>query len=434
MGGLAAKVSQSPTKRSAASDGHVYIKTILAVAVALRLGVVWMVLSRYPRNWLFSKAPDLGFLAQSLNSGRGFSSPFGGSTGSTAFVAPGYPVVVGLIFRLFGSYSFVSAGMVMTLQTLFAILTVAIIMHVARRLFGAPAANLAGALWAVSLPLIWLPVVPWETSLSTLLLVGMIALALRCMDTPSMSLWVLMGAYCGLAMLVNPSLMLALCAILGWTVYQTRSVGRYGPWMCFLVFLAVFAPWPIRNARVLHAFIPLRSNFGYELWQGNHAGATGIFDATLEPLQNKGEYSKYASMGEVAYMQDKSTLAKTYIRAHPREFISLSAKRVTLFWMGTGTNVKSGLVELHIVTTSLLGLLSLVALFRQRRSTAMLFLLPLLVFPLPYYITHPDFRFRLVLDPLLTILAAYGVTRLHAHLENRKTRTLLSSPSFSATR
>jgi hypothetical protein len=426
MGDIATKSCQSPTKRSAASDGRVYTKTILAVAVALRLGVVWMVLSLYPRNWLFSKAPDLGFLAQSLNSGRGFSSPFGGSTGSTAFLAPGYPVMVGLIFRLFGSYSLMSAAVLMVLQTLFAILTIALIMQIAHRLFGALAANLAGALWAVSLPIIWLPAVPWETSLSTLLLIGMIALVLRCMDAPTMNLWALMGAYCGLAMLVNPSLMLALFAILGWTVYQTRSLERYGPWMCCLVFLVVFAPWPIRNARVLHAFIPLRSNFGYELWQGNHAGATGIFDASLEPLQNKSEYSKYASMGEIAYMQDKSTLAKQYIRSHPREFIDLCAKRMTLFWLGTGTNVNSGLVELHIVTTSLLGLLGLASLFRQRRSMAVLFLLPFVVFPLPYYITHPDFRFRLVLDPLLTILAAYVVTRLHSHLEDRRTRKVLT--------
>jgi hypothetical protein len=37
---------------------------------------------------------------------------------------------------------------------------------------------------------------------------------------------------------------------------------------------------------------------------------------------------------------------------------------------------------------------------------AVLFLLPLFLFPLPYYITHAEFRYRLVVDPLLTILAA----------------------------
>jgi hypothetical protein len=63
------------------------------------------------------------------------------------------------------------------------------------------------------------------------------------------------------------------------------------------------------------------------------------------------------------------------------------------------------------VLTSLLGLLGLALLCRQSRTTALLFLLPIVVFPLPYYITHPDFRFRLLLDPLLTILSAYAVSR-----------------------
>src|ERR1700674_2076822 len=85
MGGLAVKASQSPRKRAAATDGRVYFKTILTVATVLRLAVAWMVLSRYPRNWLFSKPVSLEFLAQSLVSGRGLSSPFGGSTGPTSF-------------------------------------------------------------------------------------------------------------------------------------------------------------------------------------------------------------------------------------------------------------------------------------------------------------------------------------------------------------
>jgi hypothetical protein len=77
--------------------------------------------------------------------------------------------------------------------------------------------------------------------------------------------------------------------------------------------------------------------------------------------------------------------------------------------------VNSGVVELHAVTTSLLGLAGLAALFKRRRAVAVLFLLPLLLFPLPYYITHAEFRFRVVLDPLLTILSAYAVTRVGSY-------------------
>ncbi len=303
----------------------------------------------------------------------------------------------------------------MGLQTVFAVLTVAMIMQVARRIFGAPTANLAGVFWAVSPPLIWMPAVLWETSLSTLLLIGMVALAIHAVGNPGKGLWVIMGAYCGLAMLVNPSLMPALFVILGWTIHQSRFVWRYGPWICWLTLLAVFAPWPIRNARVLHAFIPLRSNFGYEVWQGNHPGGTGVFDARLEPLQNKHEYADYAAKGEVAYMDNKSTLAKAYVRAQPGKFIRLSAERVARFWTGAGSESNSGTIEAHTVVTSLLGLVGLVALFKQDRARAMLFLLPIIVYPLPYYITHPDFRFRLLLDPLLTILSAYAVTRASSH-------------------
>src|SRR5271156_3269232 len=176
------------------------MRVILALSLLLRMGVVWIVLASYPHKWLFSKAPDLGFLACSLSSGHGLSSPFGGSTGPTAFLAPGYPAVLALIFYLFGSYSFTSAAVMMGLQTLFAVSTVAAILYIARRLFGTRTAHLAGVFWAVSPPLLWLPAMLWETGLSALLLTGMVALAL---NKTSNGLWANMGAYCGLAMLVN---------------------------------------------------------------------------------------------------------------------------------------------------------------------------------------------------------------------------------------
>jgi len=378
-----------------------------------------MALFGHLRIKLFDEAPDLGFLAQSLSSGRGFSSPFGGSTGPSALVTPGYPAIVGLIFHLFGSYSIASASAVMLLQTLFTVLTVAVIMWVARRLFGDRTANLAGVFWAVSVPLLWMPILFWETSLSTLLLTGMVALALRCVEKPSVSLWAIIGVYCGLAMLVNPALILAMLAVACWTVYRTRSSSLHGPLLGVLVMLAVFAPWPIRNARVMHAFIPLRSSFGYELWQGNRAGADGVFDASLYPANSRLEFADYASKGELAYMREKSALAKAYIRAHPSEFIWLTAKRAVRFWMGRDGKIDSIPMELYMATIALLGLLGLATLFKKHRATAVLFLMPLLIFPLPYYITDMKFRYRLTIDPLLTILVAYAVIQLSAYSKRK---------------
>jgi 4-amino-4-deoxy-L-arabinose transferase-like glycosyltransferase len=393
---------------------------ILTLALAARLFILWFALEKFPRNWLYSRGIELGTLAQSLVAGHGLSSPFGGSTGPTALLAPGYPAVIAVFFRIFGSFTFAAALAVMATQLLFSVMTVLLMMQIAERCFGIRAANLAGTFWAVSLPLLWMPTIFWETCLSTLLLVGMIALALRCEQRPGRLLWAMMGGYCGLAALVNPALLPALLSVMGWTAWQTRKTLRYSPLLGVLVLVLVFAPWPIRNARVFGAFIPLRSTVGFELWMGNRRGATGFLEESLFPLFNRDELDLYVAKGEVAYMRDKSTLAKAYIRAYPVEFLRLSSVRFIRFWTGTGNKEGSVFFTLHAVLTTSLGLMGIWrALKSGRVSLSVLFILPLILFPLPYYITHAEFRYRLVIDPLLTILAAYAVTGSRDRAERR---------------
>jgi hypothetical protein len=392
---------------------------ILALALLLRLLVLWFAIARFPHDWLYSRGIELGTLAQSLTSGQGLSSPFGGSTGPTALLAPGYPAIIALIFRIFGSFTFAAAIAVMAMQLLFSVLTVFFVMDVARQSFGIRTANMSGVFWAVSLPLIWMPTIFWETCLSTLLLVGMMALVVHCARRPSGPLWALMGVYTGLAGLVNPSLVPALWALLGWAAWQTRKTLWYLP-VALLAFSIVFAPWPMRNARVLHAFIPLRSTVGFELWVGNRAGGSGFLDESQFPIFNRWEYAQYAAKGEVAYMHDKSALAEAYIHSHPGAFLRLSAARFFRFWTGTGNKDGSVIFAVHAVLTSSLGFLGIWRLVREDRlRLAVLFLLPLMVFPLPYYITHAEFRYRLVIDPLLTILAAYALTSFWDCAETR---------------
>ena len=383
---------------------------ILLLALATRLLVLWFAVTQFPHNWVFTRGVELGTLAQSLAAGKGLSSPFGGPTGPTALLAPGYPALISILFRIFGCFTFTAAVAVMLLQLLFSVATVLLIMTVAQKCFDRWTAELAGVFWAVSLPLLWMPEIFWETCLSTLFMMGMIALALRCEQRPSRSLWAGMGVYCGLAALVNPALLMALLGLLGWTAWQTRKTLRYAPLLGLLLLLLVFAPWPIRNARALGAFIPLRSTVGLELWMGNRAGATGFLDESVFPLFNRREYDRYVSVGEAAYMEDKSVLAKAYVRAHPFEFLRLSGIRFVRFWTGAGTRDGSFLFILHAVLTTAFGTAGGWRLWQRRHlSLAALFVLPLMLFPLPYYITHAEFRYRLVVDPLLTILAAYAL-------------------------
>jgi hypothetical protein len=187
-----------------------------------------------------------------------------------------------------------------------------------------------------------------------------------------------------------------------------------------LALLLVYSPWPIRNEYRFHAFIPMRSTVGFELWMGNRPGATGFLDESLFPMYDKQELASYIAKGELAYTRDKSDAAKAYILAHPGVFARMTLRRIVRFWTGTGNNPGSVFYAIHAVFTSGFGFAALVLLDRRgARGFAVLMALPLLLFPIPYYITHAEFRYRLVIDPLMTVLAAYAVTQFAArfHVE-----------------
>jgi hypothetical protein len=118
-----------------------------------------------------------------------------------------------------------------------------------------------------------------------------------------------------------------------------------------------------------------------------------------------------------------SELATAYIRSHPREFLRLTARRTLRFWTGTGTSNGSALFALHATFTGLFGWIGVGLLARRRRyAAALLLALPMLLFPLPYMVTHAEFRYRLVIDPVMTLAGAFALTRLYALATQRSLR------------
>ena len=402
--------------------GRVYYSAILGLALLLRSSIVIPALKGAPRWWFFNQASEYGCLAQSLLAGHGYSSPFCGSTGPSAFLAPGYPLLVAAVFHLFGAYSLHAAAALIGLQILFGVMVVLAVMLIAKRLLGSASANIVGALCAISPPAVCLPILFWETSLSMLLLTGVILLAMRCVERRDNLPWVVFGAYCALAMFVNPSLLLTFAAVLIWMTWQSGTSRMRGPALALLTWCVIFSIWPIRNAYRLHAFIPLRTNLGYELWQGNRPGSDGTFTAALHPNTSDEEYARYAELGETGYMREKSDLAIEAIKADKPRFLKLCAERFIKFWVNSVESKSSSLLSLNIAFTSLMGAVGLGLLFWRKNSAAWLLALPFAVLPAPYYLTHADFRFRLLLDPLAILLTTYVYRELRGWLGSHAAR------------
>ncbi len=388
------------------------IALVLALALVARLLPFLSLVAHHSTAWIYTRGLETGFVAHSLLIGEGFASPFGGHTGPTALISPGYVLLVTVVFRICGEASTASAVTILLAQIALGVLTTWIVMMLAGQLAGVRAAMIAGSFFALWPPLLWVPTIFWDTSFTLCLIPALLLLALRLRERRSLPLWLSFGALSGFAVLINMALSPTVATIFVWAVWANRCSVRAArnALLAAALALAIYVPWPIRNEFALHGFIPLRTTVGLELWMGNREGATGYLDESIFPFYNHAELTKYLQRGEVAYMQDKSDAAKAAIRNHPGTFIALTAHRIARFWFGSGNQHGAPLYIVGAVATTLLGLAGLATLYRREPSeahaTCLLLAIPLLLFPLPYYITHAEFRYRLALDPLLTALAA----------------------------
>jgi len=407
--------STTATQTPAHATARSHLPWIVGLAIAARAVVAVFYFRSYQVISLVHWGYENVSIALAILAGQGFSSPFYFPSGPTAFMPPGYPVLIAGFMRILGTGVAATIG-VITFQLLLSVITVVLVQKVTRRYFGVRAGNFAGLLCALAEPLLIAPLYIWDTCLSALILVAAIAVAPNLRRKGDFAV---AGFVCALIALINPALLPTLFAIAAWAAWRARTI----PWLGILVFVVAFSPWPLRNYAVMHSFIPLRSNFGYELWQGNHPGSDGETPPFETPAVNAQEHSLFLAEGEVRYMQRKGTLAKAWIKAHPGGFARLTLHRFVRFWVGSSKS--PGPMTVPLVGAALVGL---VLLWRSRQLF-ILFALPLAIYPLPYYITHSDARYQFVLDPLLAILAGYACESFFAWCSRRAAPSPTLAPS-----
>ena len=185
----------------------------------------------------------------------------------------------------------------------------------------------------------------WEISLSVWLFTLVIVVALRMRnigeadngneanpaagETRTLPRWLFFGFLWGLLALSNPSLQLFfLPAASGfcWGQNLRRQLGYAAT--SALIYLICVTPWVMRNWTAFHCFVPMRANFGAELYLGNGPGANGFLMEYDNPMQSLQQWRLYDQMGEVAYAKMRGRLAWQNIEADPQLFVRNSIKRV----------------------------------------------------------------------------------------------------------
>ncbi|HXZ41021.1 MAG TPA: glycosyltransferase family 39 protein, partial [Terriglobales bacterium] len=154
---------------------------IVLMALVLRLAYI-IIAHTYRFKTLddnFGFGFEMGRMGRALALGQGFSSPFSGNTGPTAWEPPLYPFLIAGVFKVFGIYTQASALVLLSLNSIFSAVTSVPIFLIAKRCFGERVAVWSSWTWALLPPVIfWSTRYVWETSLAALLLAVIFWLAL----------------------------------------------------------------------------------------------------------------------------------------------------------------------------------------------------------------------------------------------------------------
>ena len=368
-------------------------------------------------DWGFEQAA----IAEALARGDGFSDAFARGSGATGWSTPVFPTLLAALVKLFGGIDRPLATALAVLQAVFSAATCVALARLGAAVGGARLGRLAAWLWALHPAAIYYSVnLPWDSTPTALALTWFLALLVARGPSPGAKDAGKLGAAFGAVLLVNPSPFALAPAILAYVArWSGNARARLAAPLAFACATAlVCAPWIARNW-VQVGSPGLRTNLGVELFVGNNDGAEGRFNGAVHPAYNDAEFARYVELGESAYAEEAFARFRAWASDNPARFAELTAVRVARFWLGRnpleGIPLSTGRVKprdwmgwikwtLHLAggVLAVAGALAL----RGRTADRMLLRGVVVLFPLTYYVTHVFERYRLPIEPVLTLLAA----------------------------
>jgi hypothetical protein len=270
-------------------------------------------------------------IARSLFRGQGYSNPFSQRTGPTAWMPPILPTLLaGLLWVCDGDRDAVMV-VVIGLQVCTLIVTGLLVRDLARRTTRQPGTGLAAVAFFAYLlgnfhGYFQVTHDAWLVLLALDLLIAGLCW-LRPLRGPKAAMgWGLFGGLCAV---VTP------IAGFAWGASSLALAIRHRLWSRFaLAVLAAglaLAPWTIRNYRVLGAFVPVKSNAAYELYQSQCLQPTGLLHRTTFSTHPGGgttrEGREYRRLGEIAFLDHKREQFWQSVAADPLDFLDRAACR-----------------------------------------------------------------------------------------------------------
>lgn len=368
-------------------------------------------------------------IGKNLATGHGFSGPMPRYDAVTAWLAPVYPAIVCLGYWLVRLDDFRAILFCQTLNSAFSAATCWPIYYLGRRIFSVRVGLVSAWVWvflpvAILMPLEWI----WDQSLSALIFALVLSATYSLRDNSSPARWSGYGLLWAFTALVNPTICVLLPFLAGWLIWSRPKLTAPStlPALCAraaLFFVLALVPWTARNWFEVGGLTFVKSNFGLELWLGNNPQVKEVFTAERHPAFDVRERIMLILSGEPNYMHAKQAQGTAFILSHPGTFLKLCWGRFVDNWAATyDSGVDPWISDLHIrkayvwetTLVSLVAALGLLLALREDVAGALPLAFCMILFPIPYYITHTALRYRHPLDPVLALLIGYVLVRAFA--------------------
>jgi hypothetical protein len=207
-----------------------------------------------------------------------------------------------------------------------------------------------------------------------------------------------------------------------------------------LIALACLAPWTLRNYRALGHPVLVSTAGGFNLWVGHNPHASGNSEYSLDNLNpsQRASWEGEARGRDIEVNDDHlfTSFAMDFVRSHPKGELRLAVRKLFFFVIFDPTHKKSSRA-LYYSASLLLTSLTGYGMWLRRSElltsylpvTFSIFfavLLAVAVFALP--------RYRIAIDPFLTLFAAEAVTCCAKKFSEWFTHTRSTSPNRAPAR
>ncbi len=400
---------------------------IIGVALILRLAVIPIL---GPDN---EELYEYGDIAWNIVQGHGFSWDFDGRfpLQPTAYSPALYCYTLVPWFALFGLNLIAPRIMHAVLLAL----VCWFLYKTGERLADRKVGLVAAAIWAVYPETVFMSVRIIIENAMFLPMVALLYFAQKLPETRIKRRVLGCGILLGIACWVNPSLqLLGIVIPIHWRLTgQLRGREGIKRFMLFVFgAIIVIAPWTIRNYVRLGAFVPLRSAFAYNIWRGNHIGASGTVrtfegidtDEAVTP-EYKEYYEQFMVPDEIARDRFFAAEVKQFILERPEEYIQLVFTRLYYFWWRDLTHplTKHPLYIIPWIFIVILAVIGIINVWRDWKLWS-LWWLQIISFTALFSLTIYVPRYRMPIYPAMFLLAAVGIVKAMDVIQSNKNRVL----------